>query len=53
MAFNTTFQSLSFCATNISHTIKIFGDSIKIGVIPEKLKLAKFTQFLNLEKINI
>ena len=25
--------------------IRIFGDSIKLGVFPEKLKLAKVTQF--------
>ena len=33
--------------------IRIFGDSIKLGVFPEKLKLAKVTQILNLEKMNI
>ena len=33
--------------------IRIFGDSIKLGVFPEKLKLAKVTPILNLEKMNI
>ena len=34
--------------------IRIFGDSIKLIVFPEKLKLAKVTpQFLNLDKTNI
>ena len=33
--------------------IRIFGDSIKLGVFPEKLKLAKVTPILNLKKMNI
>ena len=33
--------------------IRIFGDSIKLGVFPGKLKLAKVTPILNLEKMNI
>ena len=35
------------------HLIKIFGDSIKLGVFPEKLKLAKVTPIFKSVKNDI